>query len=183
MLFEGECSCDRRFIHAILFADPSHDSNEFLVDGFFFFHVGGGVVSDFLRLPLRLLLSTPRLLLPHLPTRVLLLLQLGHSHLHAHGVVGLLVTHKPRSYRSQLPRFDDEGVGHKAGVAGRDGSSGGVFKVLRLVIGRLVVMPSSVANRDVVVIVELDGDPAFLGKWIQRVAQRDERAEENDLWL
>ena len=183
MLFEGECSCDRRFIHAILFADPSHDSNEFLVDGFFFFHVGGGVVSDFLRLPLRLLLSTTLLLFPHLPTRVLLLLQLGYSHLHAHGVVGLFITHKPRSYRSQLPPFDDEGVGYKAGVTGRDGGSGSVFKVLRLVIGRLVVKHSSVANRDVVVVVELDGDPAFLGKWIQRVAQRDERAEENDLWL
>ena len=98
-------------------------------------------------------------------------------------MVGLFITHKPRSYRSQLPRFDDEGVGHKAGVAGRDDSSGGVFKVLRLVIGRLVVKHSSVANRDVVVVVELDGDPAFLGEWVQRVAQRDERAEKNDLRL
>ena len=83
-------------------------------------------------------------------------------------------------HSAQLSRFDDEGIGNKRGGSWGDAGCCGIFKVLGLVVWRLEMKTGVRAYRDVVVVVELHGDPPLVGKRVQRAAERDERAEKDD---
>ena len=121
-----------------------------------------------------------KLLLVRLSAGAFVLHHLGDAHLHAHCVVGLLMTCDGCHHSAQLSRFDDEGIGNKSGGSWNDARCCGVFKVLGLVVWGLDVMVGVRAYRDVIVVVELHGDPSLVGKGVQRAAERDESAEKDD---
>ena len=80
------------------------------------------------------------------------------------------------SHRPQTSRLHHEGTGDEGRVAGSHECLSGVFEEGGLVIWWLEVSLGGGSDSDIVVVVELHGDPSLPWQRTQRAAECDESA-------